>query len=491
MQLTSFLFLIFFTFVLIINFLLPQKIRWVWLLLTSYAFCALADFRYVLVLFFATLVSYFCGLFIDRAEERRSKKNILLIGVILNVGLLFTFKYLNFFLGSMAGLASFIGIHWDFKVINILLPLGISFYTFQSISYLLDIYNNVIKPEENIGRYALYMAFFPKLSAGPIERGGNLLPQLQAPKTFEYQRFLDGFVRIVWGFFKKLIIADRLAVIVNTAFTKPNDFSGPQLVVAVLAFSFQVYIDFSAYCDIAIGAAKLLGIDLVENFNAPYFAETVTDFWRRWHISLTSWLRDYIFTPLNFATRRKRSKFYQYLNIMIVFLVSGIWHGANWTFILWGLLHGFYQVVEAATQKFRNRVVKKFNINRQSFGHKFWKVLLTFALVTFAWIFFRAASLKEAGQIIASIFTAKGITAASSWDLSVLGLSTPNLWIALLGLVIFWIFESANLKRDLIKELNLRPLAIRWVVYLTIIFVVIFFGYFGTYTAASFIYAQF
>jgi D-alanyl-lipoteichoic acid acyltransferase DltB (MBOAT superfamily) len=235
-------------------------------------------------------------LLIGRTEKRGSKKALLLTGVILNAGLLFAFKYLNFFLGSLAGLASWLGVHWDFTVINILLPLGISFYTFQAISYLLDIYNDVIQPEKNIGRFALYMAFFPKLVAGPIERGGNLLPQLQAPKPFEYQGLLDGFVRIAWGFFKKLVIADRLGVIANSAFSEPTKFLGPQLFMAVLAFSFQVYIDFSAYCDIAIGTAKLLGIDLVENFNAPYFAETVTDFWRRWHISLTSWLRDYIFT---------------------------------------------------------------------------------------------------------------------------------------------------------------------------------------------------
>lgn len=319
MQLSSFIFLCFYFLVFIIYYILPQKIRWVWLLISSYVFCAFSDYKYALVLLLATLVAYFSGLLIGHAEARSKKKLFLLLGIFINAGLLFCFKYLNFFLGSLETIFSWLGFHLDLATINLILPLGISFYAFQTISYLLDIYSGVLPPERNLGRFALYLAFFPKLVSGPIERGGNLLPQLYAPIPLDYQRFLDGFVRIAWGFFKKLVIADRLAVIVNTVFSKPDKFFGPQLFFAVMSFSFQIYIDFSAYCDIAIGTAKLLGIDLTENFNIPYLATSATEFWRRWHISLTNWLRDYIFTPLNFATRRKRSKIYQYLNIMIVF----------------------------------------------------------------------------------------------------------------------------------------------------------------------------
>lgn len=491
MQFTSFIFLCFFALVFIIYYILPQKIRWVWLLITSYLFCISADIKFGLILLLATVISFLCGILIERSEKRSTKKAYMLVGIILNAGLLFLFKYLNFFIGSLSGLLELAGINWSVGAVSLFLPLGISFYTFQTISYLIDIYNDVIKPERNLGKYALYVAFFPKLIAGPIERGANLLPQIYHPKPFEYQRLVDGLVRIIWGFFKKLVIADRLAVIVNTVFASPNDFFGPTLAVAVLSFSFQVYIDFSAYCDIAIGTAKLLGIDLVENFNAPYFAQTVTDFWRRWHISLTSWLRDYIFTPLNFASRRKRSKIYQYLNIMIVFLVSGIWHGANWTFIIWGLLHGLYQVIEAATQKFRNKMVTKFGIDRQTFGHKFGKVLLTFVLVSFAWIFFRANSVEDALLIIKTIFSAQGITDNAGWNFSTLGLSTVNLWIAFFSVAIFIIFECVNLNRDLLKELNNQPLVFRWFVYLMLIFSVILFGFFGVYKPESFIYAQF
>jgi alginate O-acetyltransferase complex protein AlgI len=491
MQLSSFLFLVFLASVLLINFIFPRKIRWVWLLLASYAFCVYASPKYALVLLLVTAISYGSGLLIAAANERKKKQLWLVLGVIFSLVPLFITKYLNFSLGILEDALTLAGRPTDFAGLKILLPIGISFYTFQALSYLFDIFNEVIPAEHHAGRYALYLAFFPKLISGPIERGGSLLPQLFDPKPFDYQRLLDGLVRIGWGFFKKLLVADRLGAIVNTVYYAPGDFKAPAIIAAVFAYSLQIYIDFSAYCDIAIGAAKILGIDLMENFNTPYFAVNITDFWRRWHISLTSWLRDYIFTPLNFATRRKRSKFFQLLNIMIVFLVSGLWHGANYTFVIWGLLHGFYQVVEAATLKFRNNFVKRFAINRESFGHRFFQIAGTFLLVTFTWIFFRAENIHVAGTIFKSIFTMRGIASASAWDFSAIGLSKANLVILAAGLVVLIIFEFAGQKKDLIKELNSQPLAFRWLVYFVLIFAVILFGYFGVYTAESFIYAQF
>ncbi|MEA5079187.1 MAG: MBOAT family O-acyltransferase [Anaerolineaceae bacterium] len=491
MALTSFLFLLFLFITLVFYYILPKKFRWVWLLLASLAFVAFADIKFVFVLVLATLISYFAGILISKTSERKNKKIFLLSGIILNLCLLFSFKYLNFFIGSFSQVLNFAGITRQYGPIDLFLPLGISFYTFQAISYLVDVNNDVIPAEKNIGQYLLYLSFFPKFISGPIERGGNLLPQLHSQKPFEYQRFLDGLVRIGWGFFKKLVIADRLAIVVNTVFSKPGEFYSPQLIVAILAFSFQVYIDFSAYTDIAIGSARLFGIDLTENFNLPYLATSVTDFWRRWHISLTSWLRDYIFIPLNFAARRKRSSFYKYMNIIIVFLVSGIWHGANWTFIVWGLLHGVYQVIEAATQKVRDQFVKKFNIDRQSFGHKFWQVTFTFFLVSFAWIFFRANSLQDAFLIIGKTFSANAITTNAAWNFMKLGLSAPDGRIALIALAIFAILECSRYKTNMIQDLNRQPLVFRWFVYFILIFAVIFFGFFGTSTPQSFIYAQF
>jgi D-alanyl-lipoteichoic acid acyltransferase DltB (MBOAT superfamily) len=491
MQLSSFIFLVFLFLVVVVNFVIPKRFRWIWLLIASYAFCIAASLSYALVMAGVTVISFAAGLLINRSTDRRRKQLILTLGAVLSSAPLFITKYLNFSLGIIEDALNVLHQAVEIPGLDILLPIGISFYTFQALSYLFDVYNEVIEPEKNLGRYALYLAFFPKLISGPIERGGSLLPQIFDPKPFDYQRLLDGLVRIGWGFFKKLIVADRLGVIVDAVYKTPGDFHSPVALIAVFAYSLQIYIDFSAYCDIAIGAAKILGIDLMENFNTPYFAVSITDFWRRWHISLTSWLRDYIFTPLNFATRRKRAKVYQYINIMLVFLVSGLWHGANYTFVIWGLLHGLYQVIEAATQKFRNNFVKRFSINRESFGHRFLQIVGTFLLVTFTWIFFRAKNIHAAAQIFRSIFALKGFTTAAGWSLSAIDLSQANLVILACGLALLIVFEVVGQKRDLIHELNNRPLAVRWLVYLTLIFAVIIFGYFGVYTAESFIYARF
>ncbi len=415
----------------------------------------------------------------------------MLLGIIANTALLFVFKYLNFFFTTVSDVLAVTGFDWSFRGMDILLPLGISFYTFQTISYILDVYNGVVSSEKNFGRYALYVSFFPKLVSGPIERAGHLLPQFYEPNPFEYQKFVDSLVRIGWGLFKKLVIADRLAVVVNTYFSEPTSFFAPQAALAVVFYSFQVYVDFSAYCDIAIGTARILGIDLVENFDRPYFAKSVTEFWRRWHISLTDWLRDYIFIPLNFATRRKRSKLYQYRNILIVFLVSGIWHGANWTFIVWGALHGLYQVFEAATKKLRNRWIKKLNIDRKSFSHKLFQVLLTFVLVAFAWVFFRANSIQDALSTVRSIVTMNGVTGMDSWDFTKLGLNSLEIGVAIHALVLFFGIEILQRKHNLINELNQQPLVFRWLVYLALIFSIIIFGFYTTYLPEDFIYFQF
>ena len=491
MNLSTFLYLVFFFLTTLIHYFLPKRIRWVWLLIVSYLFCIYASPVFALVLLLVTAIAYVDGLLIARAGNRKGKLTALLLGMSAAVVPLFIAKYFNFSLSIIEDAVRVLGGSVEFVGLDILLPLGISFYTFQALSYLMDIFNDVLKPERNFARFALYQAFFPKLIAGPIERGGALLPQLLEPKPFEYQRLLDGLVRIGWGFFKKLVVADRLGVIVNTVFSAPGDFHSPLIVLAVFAYSFQIYVDFSAYCDIAIGSAKILGIDLVENFNSPYFSRSITDFWRRWHISLTSWLRDYIFTPLNFMLRRKRSKIYQYILIILVFLVSGLWHGANYTFIIWGLLHGVYQVIEAATLKMRIRFAARFNIDRESFGHRFFEVAGTFLLVTFTWIFFRAQNIHEAGQIIKSIVTFEGITEQSAWTLPQLGLAQPDLLIMVFGLTIVVIVQVAGHKRNWISGLNTQPLPFRWLVYLSLIFAVIIFGYFGIYTAESFIYAGF
>ena len=491
MSFSSDLFYFFFILVVVFYYLIPKKFRWIELLIASYIFCISADVKFGLLLLVSTTFSYFAGLWIGKAQDRKIKKRFMLLGIITITALLFVFKYLDFFFATISSALAMVGFDWSFRGMELLLPIGISFYTFQTISYLLDVYNGTAEPERNFGKYALYVSFFPKLVSGPIERANHLLPQLYDPKPFEYQRFVDSLVRIGWGLFKKLVIADRLAVVANTYFSDPASFFAPQGVLAILFYSFQVYIDFAAYCDIAVGTAQILGIDLVENFDHPYFAKSVTEFWRRWHISLTEWLRDYIFIPLNFATRRKRSTLYQYRNILIVFLVSGIWHGASWTFIVWGILHGLYQVFEAATQKLRNRWIKKLNIDRNSFSHKLFQNLLTFSLVSFAWIFFRANSIHDAIYIIRSIITTQGIILEKHWAFTALGLNSLEIGVAVHALGLVFLVEFLQRKHNLLKELNQQPLVFRWLVYLVLIFSIIIFGFYATYKPEDFIYFQF
>ena len=332
MSLPTFLFLLFLAIVVIVNTLIPRIHRWIWWLISSYAFCIFFDLKSSLVLLAITLEAYLFGLLINKEQNYKKKKVSLVFGLVILIGSLFFFKYLNFSITIINDLFTLSGGTFKYDLINLLLPVGLSFYTFQAISYLVDIYNGTIQAEKNFGKVALFLAFFPKLLSGPIERGAHLLPQLSDPVPFEYHRFVSALLHIFWGFFKKLVIADRLSIPVATVFSSPADFFAPQSIFAAIAFSLQIYIDFSAYCDIAIGAASILGVDLVENFNLPYLAKSVTEFWRRWHMSFSNWLRDYLFIPLNFTVRRKRSGFLKYAIIMVVFLVSGIWHGANYTF---------------------------------------------------------------------------------------------------------------------------------------------------------------
>lgn len=491
MQLSTFLFLVFLALVFLIQQCFPKKLRWIWLLAASYAFCAFADYRFALVLLGVTLAAYFMGLLIARAGARMYKRVFLWTGILVSLGVLFSFKYLNFSLNVLEDLLKLLGAPRDLPVYQWLMPLGLSFYTFQVISYLVDVYNGVIQPERNAGKFALYLAFFPKLISGPIERADHLLPQITRPNPFDYQKFVAALLRIFWGFFKKLVIADRLAVLVGTVFGSPAEYYAPQTLLAVLTFSLQIYIDFSAYCDIALGAASLLGIDLVENFNLPYLARTVTEFWRRWHISLSNWLRDYLFIPLNFATRRKKTSIWLPVNILIVFLVSGVWHGANYTFLIWGLLHGLYQAVEAVTLKWRTRLEKRFSSGTKGFLFVAFQVVLTFAMVCLAWIFFRAESVQAAGLMLKNILTLRGSLHAVAWDFSQLGLTPADFWILGAAFAVFCAFELAGTKGSLFIRSQSWALPLRWSVYLLLIFSVILFGYFGTFKASDFIYAGF
>jgi len=494
MTFNTFTFYLFFTVIVLINYFLPKRWRWVWLLISSYVFYSLSDVRYSAILLTCTGISYAAGRLIAKSKDKNLKKNWMLFGIILNIGILILFRYMNFFFDSIAASAAAVGYQWTFRGIELLFPVGISFYIFQVISYLLDVYSGKVEAEKNFAHYALYVSFFPQLLIGPIERYNHLKPQLLNPKPFEYQDFVDSLVRIGWGLFKKLLIADRLAVVANTVFSAPWDFGSPKLIVAIIAFSFQIYIDFSAYSDIAIGTASILGINLIENFNRPYFAKSITDFWRRWHISLNNWLRDYVFLRLNYKHRRKKPrKLWISIDLMTTFFISGLWHGANWTFVIWGMLHGLYQIIEILSQKIRDKVVNRLNIDRSTFAHKTFQVLLTFGLVSFAWLFFKASSMSEAVHILKSIVSFDGISTEKAWIFKdgSLGLDDKDFWMMTHTLLILMIVEFVQRKQDLLVMLNKQPIWFRWTIYYLLFFSITIFGFYGDANAVDFVYFQF
>jgi len=343
-------FLFFFPTVVLLYFLTPYKYRWIILLIASYIFYMAWRAEYALLLVISTLIDYFCSLMMGRypEEEKQKRKPFLYLSLISNLGILFTFKYFNFFSASFTSLLKSLGYDYAAPAFSLLLPMGISFYTFQTMSYTIDVYHSRLKPEKHLGVFALFVTFFPQLVAGPIERAGNLLEQLKVDHKFSYANVIAGLQLMAWGFFKKIVIADNLAIMVNNVYNNPTQYTGVSLILATVFFAFQIYCDFSAYSDIAIGSAQVMGFTLMQNFNRPYFSKTIGEFWNRWHISLFTWFRDYLYIPLG---GNRVVKWRWYYNLFITFLVSGFWHGANWTFIVWGALHGFYLVFANITAK--------------------------------------------------------------------------------------------------------------------------------------------
>ncbi len=370
------------------------KLQNIFILICSYFFYGCWDYRFLFLLIFSTYLDYFTGKKIYASSAKKHKKIWLIISVGINLGFLGFFKYYNFFAGEAATFISLLGFKPNIWSLKIILPVGISFYTFHGLSYVFDIYNNKFKPRESFFDYAAFVSFFPLLVAGPIERASHLLPQIEKKRIFRYSNAVYGLRQILWGLFKKVVIADNCASYANFIFNDYNHFNGATLLLGAFFFAFQIYGDFSGYSDIAIGTARLLGFDLLKNFSYPYFSRDIAEFWRRWHISLSSWFRDYLYIPLGGS---KVSKLKQVRNTFIVFLVSGFWHGANWTFIFWGLLNAIYFLPLLLAGRNRNNL--NFNDGNMSFKNSlinFGKILVTFFLTTIAWIFFRSPTLKSA-----------------------------------------------------------------------------------------------
>jgi len=392
-------FLLFLPIVFAIYWLVNKKrlqLQNVLLLVASYYFYAFWDWRFLFLLVFSTGLDYFTGIKMHDAKDQKSKQFWFWLSISINLGFLGVFKYYNFFAESFAELLFSMGLQPNFWTLSVILPVGISFYTFHGLSYVIDIYKGKICPEKNIISYALFVSYFPLLVAGPIERATHLLPQIKKQRQFNYSLAIQGVKQIIWGLFKKVVIADNCAFFVNQLFENSQGYSGPELWIGMVFFAFQIYGDFSGYSDIALGTSKLFGIELLRNFNFPYFAKDIADFWRRWHISLSTWFRDYLYIPLGGS---QGSKLMRIRNTFVIFLVSGFWHGANWTFIFWGAIHAFLFLPLLLTNKNRSNLGKS-NYHISDLP----KILFTFLFVCLAWVFFRADNLTEAFHYLAGMF---------------------------------------------------------------------------------------
>ena len=479
MLFNSFSFAIFLPIVFALYWLVPPRLQWVVLLISSYFFYMCWKPEYVLLIFFTTLISYGGAILIKKRPTKQ--KLFLTLSLIVSLTVLFFFKYFNFFSSSITwGINGLFGASLDPILINVILPVGISFYTFQTLGYVIDVYRGTVEPEYHFGKYATFISFFPQLVAGPIERTANLLGQIKAEHSFDYAKASYGARLMLWGYFKKMVVADNLAVFVDAVYDAPTQHSGFSLIAATLFFAIQIYCDFSGYSDIAIGVAKLFEIDLMENFKTPYFATSVKQFWSRWHISLSTWFKDYIYIPLG---GNRVSKIRHKLNLIITFLVSGLWHGASWSFIAWGGIHGVAQAATACLPKRKEPKPKKLFL-------EILKGLGVFAFVTASWTFFRAQTLSDAWYILTHGFA--GISSPISYlrrGLVSMGMGMERFVICAASIFILFLFEAFSQKRDLIAWLGTRKKALSFAVCILAVFIIL--AWTPIKGNAQFIYFQF
>ncbi|MBI2890073.1 MAG: MBOAT family protein [Nitrospirae bacterium] len=488
MQFNSLGFLVFFPMVVVFFFAAPHRLRWALLLGASYYFYAAWKPAYGLLVLLSTLIDYYAALRISRIENRRTRRLFLFFSLFSNLGMLAFFKYYNFFSHSLNSVLRLADSTVSLPEHNFLLPVGISFYTFQTLSYTFDVYRGTQRAEQHLGIFALYVSFFPQLVAGPIERAGRLLPQFRDRQRFDYTLATSGLSLMAWGFFKKLAIADRLGVVVNHVYANPADGNGPQFVLATFCFALQIYCDFSGYVDIGIGSARVLGFHLSPNFERPYAAESISDFWRRWHMSLSAWFRDYVYLPLG---GRKVSFARWSLNVFVVFLASGLWHGASWTFVIWGGLHGLYMVGARVTQTYRTTWAERCGLSRHPGVHRRIRIGVTFVLVCFAWIFFRANTVPDALYIARNLTTGwLEVSSLAGIDRLVtqIGLGRRGLLVAVLvtGLMVY--VQKLQSRFSVHVWFTQKPVWFRWASYDAIVLAILLWG---NYDSNSFIYFQF
>ncbi len=493
MLFNSLQFAIFFPIAVLIYFVIPKRLRHVWLLLASYLFYMSANLKYVVFLLFSTLVTYGGGLLVEQAEGKK-RKIWMWLTFLCSLGVLGFLKYFDFLLGNVNAVLGVAGIAPLSKPFSIGLPVGISFYTFQSLGYMVDVYRGDTKAERNILNYALFVSFFPVLLSGPIERSANLLRQIRAlPEKvlWNYERVAGGLTLLLFGLFQKMVIADRIAILANQVFDNYHMYGSFGLIVGAIAYTIQIYCDFASYSMMAFGVAKVLDFEIIENFQTPYFSRSMREFWRRWHISLSSWFRDYLYIPLGGS---RCSKWRRYFNLMVTFLASGLWHGASWSFVAWGGLHGLYQIIGYELRDVKGRINEKLHTKTECLSYKLGQVLVTFSLTAFAWIFFRAGSLGDAFSYIHRMFTKPDPWNLFNGELYNLGLDRVEMNVLFVSLLILLLVDLVRYlkKQQLDTFLAEQNLWFRWGVLLMLIAAVAIFGIYGPgYDAQAFIYFQF
>ncbi len=472
MLFNSFQFLIFFIFVTLLYFVIPYKMRWLLLLVSSCYFYMAFVPVYILILGFTIVIDYFAGIYIENAEGK-SRKLFLIFSLIANIGVLAIFKYYNFFNDNLSIFLHGFGSNNPFPYLSILLPIGLSFHTFQAMSYTIEVYRGNQKAERHFGIYALYVMFYPQLVAGPIERPQNLLPQFREKHNFDYKRVSDGMKLMFWGLFQKVVIADNLARFVDVVYKNPENYFGWDIILGSLFCTIQIYTDFSGYSDIARGAAKVMGFRLMLNFKSPYFAASIQEFWKRWHISLSSWFKDYVYIPIG-GSRNGKSKLL--LAIIVTFGLSGLWHGANWTFVLWGFYHAILYLIENQLLK----KIPKFTFFDNRIFHVF-KVFLVFIAIFFGWMLFRSSSIGDFAILIDHAFSKALFVPKISFD-------RPSMLFILLSVLILFLVWIIERKKNIVEFVSEKPLWQRWAIYNISALWLIGFGNWGL---NPFIYFQF
>lgn len=528
MTIVSLKFLAFIAIVSLIYFIMPKKIRWIVLLLASYAYYFISSKALTGYLLVTTISIYLVAVGLEKVDiklkkecegkekqqkkelkkkAKKRKKLLILVAILVNFGILVFLKYCNFLSENINRFFDLIKVNYELPLRTIVLPLGISYYTLQAISYVVDVYRGKYKPEKNIFKVALFLSFFPQMLEGPIGRFEDLSHQLCEPHEFDYNRIKFGMQLMLWGFFKKMVIADRAGIYVNEVFNNYSNYSGIVIVVAVILYTIQIYADFSGCIDIVRGTSQIFGVNLAENFKRPFFSKNIQEFWRRWHITLGAWLREYIFYPISFSkvcmnlTVKSKKIFKGYIGNLIpaafslffVWFVNGIWHGASWKYIFYGLYYYILTMIGMLFEPLFEKIINKLKINVNSFSYRLWQMIRTTAIVLVGMLIFRASSLKTAGVIFKSMFTFKNIGKLFNGELFKIGITSGDFIIVVIGVVIMFVVSLLQEKGVNIREkISKQNIVFRWILYYGIIFTIIIFGIYGAgYDASSFIYGQF